>query len=117
MVRCTATFQAITRGLAFATSLALFSEARAQTHVSGLHNGLDSNTLPLGIGAASVDLDPAVSVPQAVRQVPDTSAAGSTGARFEGRGNPLWRISLQSLSATRERPIFLPSRRPPSPPT
>ena len=28
--------------------------------------------------------------------------------------NPLWELSLQRLSITRERPIFLPSRRPPS---
>lgn len=33
------------------------------------------------------------------------------------RGNPLWAIPLRSLSATSERPIFLPSRRPPAPPT
>jgi|SRR5208282_3506382 len=31
------------------------------------------------------------------------------------RGNPLWGISVQSLSATRERPLFTPSRRPPVP--
>jgi len=30
-------------------------------------------------------------------------------------GNPLWAIPLKSLSATRERPIFLPSRRAPAP--
>ena len=29
------------------------------------------------------------------------------------RANPLWAIPLESLSATRERPIFSPSRRPP----
>jgi general secretion pathway protein N len=28
-------------------------------------------------------------------------------------GNPLWQIPLTSLSATRDRPIFSPSRRPP----
>jgi hypothetical protein len=32
-----------------------------------------------------------------------------------GRGNPLWAIPLSSLSPTRERPIFSPSRR--APPT
>jgi hypothetical protein len=31
--------------------------------------------------------------------------------------NPLWQISLDSLSATREQPIFSPSRRPPTPPS
>jgi len=30
-------------------------------------------------------------------------------------GNPLWRIPLAQLKATRERPIFSPSRRPPPP--
>lgn len=36
------------------------------------------------------------------------------GARPDApRGNPLWAIPLATLSATRERPIFSPSRRPP----
>jgi hypothetical protein len=30
-------------------------------------------------------------------------------------GNPLWELSLERFSVTRERPIFLPSRRPPPP--
>src|SRR5262249_808556 len=32
------------------------------------------------------------------------------------RGNALWSIPLSSLSATPDRPIFSPSRRPPPPP-
>ena len=32
------------------------------------------------------------------------------------RGNPLWSIPLTALSATRDRPVFSPSRRPPPPP-
>jgi general secretion pathway protein N len=31
-------------------------------------------------------------------------------------GNPLWGIPLRVLTATRERPLFSPSRRPPAPP-
>jgi general secretion pathway protein N len=31
-------------------------------------------------------------------------------------GNPLWKIALSALQETRARPIFSPSRRPPSPP-
>jgi general secretion pathway protein N len=31
------------------------------------------------------------------------------------RGNPLWAVPLSALSATRERPLFSPSRRPPPP--
>lgn len=30
-------------------------------------------------------------------------------------GNPLWRLPLKQFSATRERPLFSPSRRPPAP--
>ena len=30
-------------------------------------------------------------------------------------GNPLWGIPLATLSATRDRPLFTPSRRPPAP--
>lgn len=30
-------------------------------------------------------------------------------------GNPLWKIPLETLSTTRERPLFSPSRRPPPP--
>jgi hypothetical protein len=50
------------------------------------------------------------------------SDAATTGARPElsqtngiPAGNPLWNIPLNDLSATRERPIFSPSRRPPPP--
>ena len=50
----------------------------------------------------------------------DSIGAGSrTGDAAEPAppaGNPLWAIPLRSLSATRERPLFSPSRRPPNPP-
>ena len=41
------------------------------------------------------------------------AGCGETAAN--ARGNPLWAIPLSTLTATRERPIFLPTRRPPSP--
>jgi hypothetical protein len=44
-----------------------------------------------------------------------SNAAASTGERAPG-SNPLWTIPLTSLTATRERPLFSPSRRPPPPP-
>jgi hypothetical protein len=31
-------------------------------------------------------------------------------------GNPLWGIPMSALTATRERPVFSPTRRPPAPP-
>ncbi|MDQ0503334.1 RodZ family helix-turn-helix domain-containing protein [Xanthobacter agilis] len=38
---------------------------------------------------------------------------GGDPRRGDPQGNPLWAIPLSTLSATRERPIFSPSRRPP----
>lgn len=39
----------------------------------------------------------------------------SAPSEKKDRGNPLWGITIQSLHATRDRPIFSPSRRPPMP--
>jgi general secretion pathway protein N len=53
---------------------------------------------------------PATSAPQIQLNEP---VARRSAEPAEPRGNPLWAIPLSSLSATRERPLFLPSRRPP----
>jgi general secretion pathway protein N len=45
-----------------------------------------------------------------------TKRTGSVARDPKQGGNPLWSLPLSSLSVTRERPIFSPSRRPPSPP-
>jgi hypothetical protein len=44
------------------------------------------------------------------------SSRGRVSSEPATRGNPLWSIPLTSLSATRDRPVFSPSRRPPPPP-
>ncbi len=59
-------------------------------------NALDSQTAPSGM------LRP-VSEPPARAGEPQL------------RGNPLWGMPLSSLHFTRERPLFVPSRRPPAP--
>jgi len=41
---------------------------------------------------------------------------GTPGDAARLRGNPLWAVPMRELSATRDRPIFSPSRRPASPP-
>ena len=43
-------------------------------------------------------------------------ARKEAGARPPPGGNPLWGIPISALDATRERPIFSASRRPPMPP-
>jgi general secretion pathway protein N len=61
---------------------------------------------------------PAVDVaPRTLEAVQDVTQPPSNIVRErELSGNPLWGISLASLAATRERPIFSPSRRPHAPP-
>jgi general secretion pathway protein N len=103
--------------LGIAATLASFGGAAAQTSFAPTHAALDTNTLDTGITPASPDPAPAALAPMAVD--PNQSAArpraATPGGQAEPRGNPLWAIPLSSLTATRERPIFLPSRRPPAP--
>lgn len=63
----------------------------------------DGRDLPAGTPV----LDSSTDVPGEIRL--------QSPAATELRGNPLWTIPITSLSATRERPVFLPSRRPPAP--
>jgi general secretion pathway protein N len=45
---------------------------------------------------------------------PDITAPRSARpSAFAPAGNPLWAVPLSSLSATRDRPLFAPTRRPP----
>jgi hypothetical protein len=51
-----------------------------------------------------------VTIPPAAPSVPGPSVERPLSA------NPLWAMPIKQFSVTRERPIFLPSRRPPAPP-
>jgi hypothetical protein len=52
-----------------------------------------------------------------VKIAANTAVEPSTAAREPApAGNPLWMVPVQTLTATRERPLFSPSRRPPPPP-
>jgi general secretion pathway protein N len=85
-----------------AATAALLAGALA-AHGANSPNPLDlppSNVLP-----APVEIAPgAPASPQQPAELPPT----------EPNGNPLWAIPLSSLTATRERPLFLPSRRAPA---
>lgn len=68
-----------------------------------------------GIAAASAEVEaPAPQVDFLVPGQPSTRAATAPADRE--RGNPLWAVPIESLSATRDRPLFTPSRRPPEQP-
>lgn len=74
-------------------------------HAASTPNALDlppSNVLP-----APVDVSPGVPA--------DAPAARTPERAVEPSGNPLWAIPLSTLTATRERPLFTPSRRAPAP--
>ena len=61
----------------------------------------------------ALDLPPSNVIPAPVDVAP--TAPPRVERPADPTGNPLWAIPLSSLTATRERPIFLPSRRPPAP--
>jgi general secretion pathway protein N len=104
----------VTGGLVLAANVALLVEAVAQTGSFGAQAALETNSLPTGFNQPPSDLGQGGMTPISRDPLPDTSRPkGPAHAGREVRGNPLWAIPLASLNATRERPIFLPSRRAP----
>jgi general secretion pathway protein N len=81
---------------------ALLSGARADMRYAALD------------GAAPPGLGDVEQFPITPRQAPLPPPPGAVPAQNpQQSGNPLWAVPLRTLSATRERPIFSPSRRPP----
>ena len=72
----------------------------------------------LGIGAtdALAATSSPVVEPRAGAPVRKPEAVAVKAPVAAPRANPLWGVPLTNLSATRERPLFAPSRRPPPPP-
>ena len=60
----------------------------------------------------ALDLPPSNVMPAPVDMSPN---APQRAVQSAPTGNPLWAIPLSALTATRDRPLFLPSRRPPAP--
>jgi hypothetical protein len=58
--------------------------------------------------------DDGIGRPSALVPGSDNDALQPAATEPALRGNPLWGITLESLSATRDRPLFSPSRRPPA---
>jgi hypothetical protein len=85
-------------------ALPLGAGASASTAIS---DPLDDQANGVRADVSSVPSVVEVAIPPAT---PDASAERPLSA------NPLWAMPLKQFSVTRERPIFLPSRRPPAPP-
>lgn len=54
--------------------------------------------------------------PQSTSPAKKEQPKKSTPSHARATGNPLWTIQFKKLVATRERPLFSPTRRPPKPP-
>ena len=63
---------------------------------------------------AALENSSALSAPDPASSAPQPMPAPSP-QKAAPRGNPLWAIPLRSLAATRDRPLFSASRRPPTP--
>jgi general secretion pathway protein N len=63
-------------------------------------------------GIANAD-NPSLNVTQHVMPPPDVTAKEAPPSAVSA--NPLWAIPMSALAATRGRPLFTPSRRPPAP--
>ncbi len=68
---------------------------------------------PLVDGAVA-RTEPDAGAPRDTTPAPASVEDGEASAPAPARGNPLWTIPLDSLRATRERPLFSESRRPPA---
>jgi general secretion pathway protein N len=86
------------------------SSASAILALAGLGGICVSVVLAVGFA-----VDPLETVPAAVERGRDPGATADATSRAPA-GNPLWAVPLSALSATGDRPIFSPSRRPPAPP-
>ena len=97
--------------LLIATLLLAGSDAQA----ANPPNAMDD--LPPRIILAPVDMMPAA--PRAgereLSETPATRPGQPVAKPSEPSANPLWAIPLSRLTATRDRPLFLPSRRAPAP--
>ncbi|MFL6946674.1 MAG: hypothetical protein ACJ8FU_00600 [Xanthobacteraceae bacterium] len=102
-------------GLALAASMVSLGEVAAQTNSFAPQAALETNSLPAGFSQPSSDFGAGDITPTLRDPVPDPPRPqGPARAGHALRGNPLWAVPLVSLNATRERPIFLPSRRAPA---
>jgi hypothetical protein len=77
-----------------------------------------SRALPVGLVIISMAAGVAATRSEPLGADPQAGGADTSSPKLaddRARGNPLWAIPLNSLTTTRARPIFSPSRRPPPP--
>jgi len=113
-MNCVLTY-ALVVALAVAAAL-LGSPAAAETSRAERFAAFDTPLVPRGLNAPASDpIEGGIVQAPVVPSVGGSRLALPDAREREPRGNPLWAIPLRSLTATRERPLFVPSRRPPPP--
>jgi general secretion pathway protein N len=70
---------------------------------------------PRGFDLNDEDLNRSVTITPRAEPMPPLPLNDNASTPRPQSGNPLWGISIDTLHATRERPLFSPSRRPPMP--
>jgi hypothetical protein len=84
---------------------------------SGADNDAETtvNTPAFDITRHATPLPDVTALPVPSEPRSPASQAGSEQATPADSANPLWAIPLSTLTATRDRPLYAPSRRPPAP--
>jgi general secretion pathway protein N len=77
--------------------------------------GRDRPELRAALERANAPIEPASALPALQAEAPIPGPTAASSAAPAAKGNPLWAIPLRALVATRDRPLFSASRRPPSP--
>jgi hypothetical protein len=95
------------------TSVMLLAPALGVPWTSALPSDLSGASLPDPNRASALPVESLSDSPVVPAQVPSTPHSATAASPERAlRANPLWAIPLASLTITRERPIFSPSRRP-----
>ncbi len=97
----------------FVLALPICASASAATAVSDSSLGDQVDGAKANAQVPSTWSEPTTTV---VEVTIPPSAPGAPAAERPLSANPLWGMPLKQFTVTRERPIFLPSRRPPAPP-
>jgi general secretion pathway protein N len=84
--------------------------SRAAVNASGFEGSDQLGTAPGALGTGTELGTPGTP------GSPATDKGAAAKDNIPASANPLWAIPLGSLSTTRERPLFTPSRKPPAPP-
>jgi general secretion pathway protein N len=104
-----------TYSVVLAIAVLLGDEAIAEPGFSPLRDTPDRNAQNESNAPLDDPFGGGMRIPAGAGPVREFESQSATRRVEELRANPLWPIAVETLSATRERPIFLPSRRRPSP--